>query len=118
MQQELYTQVQKFNKAVSLTTKDLTEINVRAYEKLVKEQFDIVGRCIDGGVKQLEIVRDANDIAGYATAQREQLKKCSENLQLSAKETLKILSNTRSEYDAWLKEGLSSMGSVRENNTD
>lgn len=109
MQQEIYNQVQQFNKSVYAASKQLMDINVRTYERLVQEQFAIVGRCLEGGVKQLEMVRDANDIVGYVTAQREQLQKCSENLQLSAKQTQKILSETRGELDSWLNKGLSEM---------
>ncbi len=112
MQQEFYNQVQQFNKSVYAATKQLTDINVRTYERLVQEQFDIVGKCLEGGVKQFEMVRDANDILGYVTAQREQLQKYSENLQLSAEQTQKILSETRDEYDSWVKEGLSELSSL------
>ena len=107
MHQEIYNQMQHFNKIVYAATKQLTDINVRTYERLIQEQFNIVGSCFDGGVKQLEIIRDTNDIVDYATAQREQLRQYSVNLQLSAKQTLKILSESRSEFDSWLKKGLS-----------
>lgn len=103
MPQAMYNQVKDFNKSLYTATKQMMDINVRSYERLIQEQFTLVGRCLEDTVKQLEMVRDAKDIPGYLTAQSEQLQKWSEHLKLFVNGNMKIVSETHDEFDSMRK---------------
>jgi hypothetical protein len=107
MHQAIYERVNSLNQAVYETTKKLTDINVRSYEKLLQQQFALAGLCLEGGVRQLELAKDNKDFNGLAKSQSSITRQCSEKAHSVAKETMDILVETRGELDTWAKEGLS-----------
>lgn len=109
MQQEIYNQMKDVNKSLYTATKQMMSINVRGYERLIQEQFVMISRCLEDTVKQFEIVRDAEDIPGYLTAQSEQLQNWSEHWKLFVEENMKIVSETQNEFDSWRKKDLFEM---------
>ena len=116
MQQNLFNLANSYNQKVYETTKELTNINLRVYEKLVQKHFELAGTCLEGGVRQLELARDVKDLAGYFKAQGEMTKNCAEKALSTTQETLGILSESRNEINQWLENGLKAVASVAEVN--
>lgn len=106
MRQAIYNQAKDFNKSLFPIIMGMMGINRRSSERLIQEQFGIISKCLEGTVKQLEIVRDAKDVSSYFTAQSEQVQKWPEQLAFFMKEGMKILSNTQNEFDALRRKGL------------
>jgi phasin family protein len=106
MQQEMFKQFNSLHQTAYEASRQLAEINVRAYERLVKAQFAAVGSCVDRMNKQLEVVREPKELAEYLRTQGELVKDCAEKTLALNKESLDILTEARSEYNDLLEKGL------------
>ena len=106
MQQEMLKQFNSLHQTAYEASRQLADINVRSYERLVKAQFAAVGSCVDRLNKQLEAVREQKDIAEYLRAQGEFVKDCVEKALALNKESMDILTEARSEYSNWIEKGL------------
>jgi phasin family protein len=106
MQQEFLKQLNTFHQTAYDANRQLTDINVRAFEKLVKKQFSYASSCMERMNKQFEVAAASKLPADYLRVQGELAKECAEKTLALNKETMDILVEARGEFNAWLEKGL------------
>ncbi|MCI0653449.1 MAG: phasin family protein [Methylococcaceae bacterium] len=90
--QETITEV---NELVTDSFKQLSEVNTRAYDSIVKGQTEIATLCVRTGVKQLELARDAKDVPAFLKAQKELTTEFAEDLIKYAQSAVELATSSR-----------------------
>ena len=106
MQQEIFNQLNSFNQTAYEATRQLADINLRAYEKIVQQQFELTGMCFDAAIKQMDALRETKDVGAYLRAQADMFRGCAEKALAASKENMDVLAAVRGEYNDWLEKGL------------
>lgn len=104
--QNLVEMVNRANASAVNATKSLAEINTRAVDKLAKQHLGLVSEALNGGVKQLELLRDPKGYKEYLTAQVELAQEGAEKVVAAARETLGVLNGVRDEVTACFVKGV------------
>jgi len=112
MQEEFFNFVNRCNRNAFDATKQLAEINAHTYEKLVQSQIKVAGLYLEGGARQVELVRDFKDPAGYMAAQGELAKQYAETVLSVTKENLGVMAEARNELKEWFEKGVAQAASV------
>ncbi|MFQ6023423.1 MAG: phasin family protein [Acidiferrobacterales bacterium] len=109
MQAEIKNVVDVVNKANTQAfeaAKEVAAINSRAIDKLVRQQLELVGFAINGGVKQLELLGDTKGYNEYFAAQAELAQEGAEKVIAAVHETLGVLTGARDELNAVVEKGV------------
>ena len=106
MHQEILEIVNRFNQTAYEASKQLADINARNVEKLLQKQLAFVELSMQGGIKQLELMRDFKDLPAYMSAQEELAKEYTDKLMATTKDTVAFMSEARDELNAWLEQGV------------
>jgi phasin family protein len=114
MQNEMLDAMTSLNKSAYESMKQLMEINARAMTKLTEKQMGVFAACMNRGVEQMEIVRDAKDYPAYLSKQTALLKACGEEAVDSSKSMVDILTKTRDEIMSWMEAGMGTMTKATE----
>jgi phasin family protein len=96
----------KLNTQALAAAKQLAAINTRALDKLVQQQLALASEVVQGGVKQLELMREPKGVKEYLSAQAELSREGAEKVLAAARETVAVLSGVRDEYGAVLEKGI------------
>ncbi|MFQ5756002.1 MAG: TIGR01841 family phasin [Acidiferrobacterales bacterium] len=109
MQPEIQQVVDVINKANTealRAAKDVAAINTRAVDKLAEYQLGLVELALTGGVKQLELLRDAKDYKDYFAAQAELAQEAAHKVLATARETVGVITGVRDELNAVVEKGV------------
>ena len=79
------------------SVKSLGELNLRTFETLATKQVEIMQNCVDSGLKQVELLKNAKDVNGLVTAQTELASTCAEQFSSNMMETADILKTAQEE---------------------
>jgi Phasin protein len=112
MYEEFYSVVNRLNQNMFDAAKQLVEINAHAYEKLLKNQIKVAGLYMEGGAKQVELVHDFKDPAGYMASQGGLAKQYMETVMTVSKENLDVMAEARNELTEWFKKGAAEAAKV------
>jgi phasin family protein len=109
MQAEIQNVVElmnKFNAQAIATAKQVAAINTRAVDKLVAQQLGLVTEAVQGGVKQLELLREPKGVKEYVSAQAELAREGAEKVLVATREAVAVVSGARDELNALVEKGV------------
>ncbi len=109
MQPEIQQVVDVINQTNAETikaAKDVAAINTRAIDKLAEYQLGLVELALTGGVKQLELLRDAKDYKDYFAAQAELAQEAAHKVLTTARESVGVITVVRDELNAVVEKGV------------
>ena len=87
-----------FAKTAFDATRQLTDINTRTYEKLVKRQIELTSDVVESVVKQ--------GVAHYMDAQKQLAEQYADKAQQANKDTVKIITQAQDELNGYLEQQL------------
>jgi vacuolar-type H+-ATPase subunit E/Vma4 len=98
MQNELFNLYNMFAKTAFDATRQLTDINTRTYEKLVKRQIELTSDVVESVVKQ--------GVAHYMDAQKQLAQAYADKAQQANKDMVKIITQAQNELNQYLEQQL------------
>lgn len=98
MQNEFFNMYNVFAKTAFDATRQLTDINVRTYEKLLKRQVELTSDLVESAVKQ--------GVSHYMAAQKQLAEDYADKAQKANKDTVKIITQAQDELNSYLEERL------------
>ncbi len=98
MQNEFFNLYNVFAKTAFDATRQLTDINVRSYEKLLKRQVELTSDLVESAVKQ--------GVSHYMAAQKQLAEDYADKAQKANKDTVKIITQAQDELNSYLEERL------------
>lgn len=104
--QNIADTVGKANAAALETAKTLTEINVRVADKLAKQQLELMGEALNGGVRQLKLLSTTKGFSDYFTAQAEMAQEAAEKFANAARESMAVIAEARDEVASLVVKGV------------
>jgi gas vesicle protein len=87
-----------FAKTAADTVRQLTDINARTYEKLVKRQVELTSDLMESGIKQAA--------SHYMSVQKQLAEEYADKAQKANKDTVKIITQAQDELNSYLEEKL------------
>jgi phasin protein len=87
-----------FAKTAADTARQLTDINARTYEKLVKRQIELTSDLMESGIKQA--------VSHYMSVQKQLAEEYADKAQKANKDTVKIITQAQDELNSYLEEKL------------
>ncbi|HEX2243132.1 MAG TPA: phasin family protein [Gammaproteobacteria bacterium] len=87
-----------FAKTAADTARQLTDINARTYEKLVKRQIELTSDLMESGIKQT--------VSHYMSVQKQLAEEYADKAQKANKDTVKIITQAQDELNSYLEEKL------------
>jgi hypothetical protein len=98
MQQQIFNLYNVFTKAAFDAGRQLTDLNTRTYEKLVKRQVELTSDFVQSAVKQ--------GLSHYVAAQRQLAEDYANKAQQANKDTVKIITQAQDELNNYLEQQL------------
>lgn len=98
MQNEVFNLYNVFAKTAFDATRQLTDINVRTYEKLLKRQVELTSDLVESAVKQ--------GVSHYMAAQKQLAEDYADKAQKANKDTVRIITQAQDELNSYLEERL------------
>ncbi len=98
MQQQIFDLYNVFTKAAFDAGRQLTDLNTRTYEKLVKRQVELTSDFVQSAVKQ--------GLSHYVAAQRQLAEDYANKAQQANKDTVKIITQAQDELNNYLEQQL------------
>jgi adenylosuccinate synthase len=98
MQQEVFNLYNVFAKTAFDAGRQLTDLNTRTYEKLVKRQIELASDFMESAVKQ--------GLSHYVAAQRQLAEDYANKAQQANKDTVKIITQAQDELNNYLEQQL------------
>jgi phasin family protein len=89
--------------------RQLGEINLRTMEQLVGRQMDAVALIMESGLQQVKMVSEAKGYNELVKGQVDLAKGLGERVLEESRNNMKLASDTRDEYRAWLETGMDAM---------
>jgi phasin family protein len=86
--------------------KSLGEINVRIMERMMARQLDTFNLVMDSGLRNIKMVTEAKGPNDVVRGQMDLIREVSERLLAESRESVKLVSDTRDEYRAWVEQGV------------
>jgi dsDNA-specific endonuclease/ATPase MutS2 len=87
-----------FTKTAADTARQLTDLNARTYEKLVKRQIELTSDLMESGIKQT--------VSHYMSVQKQLAEEYADKAQKANKDTVKIITQAQDELNSYLEEKL------------
>ena len=104
--QQVVDIISKANTQALNAVKEIAAINTHTIDKLAQYQLGLVELALAGGVKQLELLRDAKDTKQYFAAQAEIAQQTAEQVLTTARDTVGVISGARDELNAVVEKGV------------
>ena len=83
--------------------RQLGEINLRIWNKMLEKQTDALGFWLDAGTKQLELATTAKSYREYLETQSQLTRELNESLITGGRESVKLAGEVRDEYRSWME---------------
>ncbi|MCP3867778.1 MAG: phasin family protein [Gammaproteobacteria bacterium] len=87
----------------------LGELNLRTWEKLMEQQMDTFGLCVNSGIEQVKLITETDDYAALVNGQIELNRQFSETLTEKTREAMVLSNEAGDEYRAWFENGVGSL---------
>jgi F0F1-type ATP synthase membrane subunit b/b' len=98
MQQQIFDLYNVFTKTAFDAGRQLTDLNTRTYEKLVKRQVELASDFVQSAVKQ--------GLSHYLAAQRQLAEDYANKAQQANKDTVRIITQAQDELNNYLEQQL------------
>jgi hypothetical protein len=89
--------------------RELADINLRAWNKMLEKQMDMMNVWIEASVKQVELSSTIKDQKEYMTSQSVLTRDLGEKLIDSGRKAISAGNDMQSEYRAWYEKSVQSM---------
>jgi hypothetical protein len=89
--------------------RELADINLRAWNKMLEKQMDMMNIWIEASVKQVELSSTIKDQKEYMTSQAVLTRDLGEKLIDSGRKAISAGNDMQSEYRAWYEKSVQSM---------
>jgi phasin family protein len=106
MQPEYLSEWTRFTNSALKLAKELGEINTKAIKKLSEQQFDLISRCLDTAVKQLNLLNEVKGYKELLTAQTKLATEYNEKVLDTVRKTTQIFSEAKDEMAAWIDKNI------------
>lgn len=90
-------------------TRELGDINLRAWNNMLEKQMDVLNIWIEAGVKQVELSSTVKDQKDYLASQAALTRDIGEKLMASGRNAITAGNEMQSEYRAWYEKSVQSM---------
>ncbi len=102
----------QMNELMTTSFRQLSEVNLKAYDNVVKGQTELANVCVRSGLKQMEAVKGFQNAEGYVQHQKELTQEAVEELQKFTKATVKQVTTSRDELIGWVENGVKAAASM------
>ena len=85
------------------SARQLGELNLRTWNRIVEKQMDVFGLWMDTAAKQIELASTVSDYKAFAGAQVELAREVAETLVEKGRESMQAAGESREEYRSWLE---------------
>ncbi len=106
MQPEYLSEWTRFTNSAFNSTKELGEINTKAIKKLSEQQFDLISRCLDTGVKQLNLLSEVKGYKELLAGQTKLATEYNEKVLDTVRKTTQIFSEAKDEMATWIDKNI------------
>jgi len=96
----------QMNELMTTSFKQLSEVNLKAYDNVVKGQTELANVYIRTGLKQMEVAKDFQNAESYVQQQKELTQATVEELQKFTKATVEQVTATRDDFIGWMENGI------------
>ena len=102
--------IEKFNQATIESAKRLGDIQMRTLEKLAESQMEATAEYLEGGVRQLKVLGESQDVQAAFKAQSRYLSELGTSMVEHAKKTAEVFNDAKTELTEWAKDGWKAAG--------
>ena len=88
--------------------RELGEINLRNWERMVARQMDAVSMMMESGLRQAKVASEAKGYNELAKTQVDFAKELGQRMVDETRQNLKLAGDARDEYRAWFEKGMAS----------
>lgn len=88
--------------------RQLGEINLRNWERMVARQMDAVSMMMESGLRQAKVASEAKGYNELAKTQVEFAKELGQRMVDETRQNLKLAGDARDEYRTWFEKGVAS----------
>jgi phasin family protein len=89
-----------------IAAKSLGEINLRIMERMMARQLDTFNLVMDSSIRNIKMVTEAKGPNDLVRGQMDLIREVSERLLAESRESVKLATDTRDEYRAWIEQGM------------
>ena len=108
MQKDFVDGFAQFNKASLESVKRLSEINARMIQRLGEQQLEVANEYVSGSVKHMEKLGSVEGVQDMFANQARLVSDWNDKAMAHAKETAKIVSEARDEFQVWAEQSVKS----------
>lgn len=105
-QNEMIQQWTEMNKGFMDALKQLGEINTSMMSKLTERQMAAANAYVEGMSKQMENIGEVKNAQDVVALQAKLAKEFGEKMMENARQTMDVLTQTRSDLAAWVEKGM------------
>lgn len=105
-QNEIIQQWTDMNKGLMDSLKQLGEINAAMMSKLTERQMAAANAYVEGMSKQMENIGDVKNAQDVVALQAKLAKEFGEKMMENARQTMDVLTQTRTDLAAWVEKGM------------
>jgi hypothetical protein len=98
--------LKEFGVAGFEAARNLGELNLRTWEKLVAKQTETFGLFIDAGIEMVKATTELKDVKALVNVEMEVAKQVGEILVTKGRETLQVTTDARDDYRSWVEQGV------------
>lgn len=84
----------------------LSELNLRAWERMTARQMDVMGFFMEQTVRSMKLASESKSFTDLAKAQMEMAKQMGERMMEESKTSMQVAAEVRDEYRDWYKQGM------------
>jgi len=108
MQKDFVDGFAQFNKSSLESVKRLSEINARMIQRLGEQQLEVANEYVSGSVKHMEKLGSVEGVQDMFANQARLVSDWNDKAMAHAKETAKIVSEARDEFQVWAEQSVKS----------
>lgn len=86
--------------------RELGEINLRNWERMVARQMESVSQMMEAGMRQARVASEVKDYNDLVKSQVEFAKELGQRMVDETRQNLKLAGDARDEYRAWFEKGV------------
>ena len=106
MQKELLDQWSKLSRQALESYRDLGEIQVRVFNRLLQQQLELVNVTVESGLRQLHLIYEPAHYRDLVEKQTELAGEINEQLATVARRTNDVLVEANNKFSAWADRGV------------
>ena len=110
--QTIHDTLLQMNELMTDSFKQLSNINSKAYDQVVKSQTELANVCVRTGLKQMELAKEFKDTENFIKQQKEVTRETVEELQKFTTATVQLAATTRDDIIGWMENNIKATASI------